>query len=974
MNVAEQLLDGIKYGFLDSSVNAEDHYKPALLVNDYKQGEKVLTSIEYELKHCDEFFFSVAFVTEGGVTSLIQTFNLLKEKGISGKIVASQYQNFTQPKALRKLLSFNNIELRIVSDENCMHTKGYIFRRGNEFTSIIGSSNLTQNALCENKEWNIKVVSTKDAGITFETLNEFNKLFELAVPVDDDFLNSYQRVYNQQLYWSKKSEKQYRDSIVDIENKIKPNKMQVAALNNIDHLRKCGAKKALLISATGTGKTYLAAMDVCAFNPGRCLFLIHREQIAKAALKSFKRVIGSSKTMSIFSGNNKDKDSDFLFATTNMMSKDDVLKSFKPDEFDYIVFDEAHRTGAPTSKKILDYFNPKFLLGMTATPERTDGVNIYELFDYNIAYEIRLQDAMEEKLICPFHYFGISDIEVNGELISDDDFNSLVSDERVKHILEKSELYGYSGDRVKGLIFCSRNDICKELSRKFNELGFRTVALSGSDSQEYRAEAVRRLEQNEGDDCLDYIFTVDIFNEGVDIPSINQVIMLRPTESAIIFVQQLGRGLRQNMDKEYLVVIDFIGNYKKNFLIPIALSGDKTYNKDTLRKYISEGNSIIPGCSTVNFDEITAKRIFESIDVTDFNEMKLLVDGYKQLKNKLGRIPKLIEFDLYGEIDPIKIINKKFQKRCSYYEFLKAKENDFEVDLNDLQREMLQYISVKLSEGKRPHELIVLLLVLKGETDNLISKTKCILKEKYDVDFSPYTTKSIVNNMTNEFAAGTGKDTYINSIFIEPDKDDYKVSKSFYEELKNNEFKGFIKDVVDFGISRYETRYHGSYGNTSLKLYEKYTYEDVCRLLEWERNEVPTNIGGYKYNETTKTYPVFINYDKDETIHASIMYGDHFISQNTLIAISKSKRTKNSKDVQTALNSDQLGIAMHLFVRKNKDDKNSKEFYYLGPIHPTGYAKQFIMKDTNASAVELEYKLERPVRKDLYDYITLDSI
>lgn len=284
--------------------------------------------------------------------------------------------------------------------------------------------------------------------------------------------------------------------------------------------------------------------------------------------------------------------------------------------FDIIVIDEVHRAGADSYQRIMDYFMPRFWIGMTASPDRTDGYDIYGLFDHNIAYEIRLQQAMEEKLLCPFHYFGITDLEVDGHIIDDNaiknvqNFTNLVCDDRVNYIMQQMDYYGYSGDKVKGLIFCSSKEEAKELSAKFNTKGMNTLVLTGENSQTEREEAILRLEQDELENSLDYILTVDIFNEGVDIPAVNQVVMLRPTESPIVFIQQLGRGLRKYDGKEYVVVLDFIGNYMNNFMIPIALSGDRTYNKDTIRKYVREGSRIIPGESTIHFDEIIKKRIF----------------------------------------------------------------------------------------------------------------------------------------------------------------------------------------------------------------------------------------------------------------------------------------------------------------------------------------------------------------------------
>ena len=301
---------------------------------------------------------------------------------------------------------------------------------------------------------------------------------------------------------------------------------------------------------------------------------------------------------------------------------------------------------------------------MTASPERMDGFDIFALFDHNIAYEIRLQQALEQNLLCPFHYYGITDLIIDGETINEkEDFNQLTCSARVDHILKQANYYGYNGDRVKGLIFVSRRDEGKELSRLFNERGLRTLFLSGDDSQEKRERAIERLEQDDYEGGLDYIFSVDIMNEGIDAPRVNQVIMLRPTQSPVIFVQQLGRGLRKADNKEYVVILDFIGNYTNNFMIPIALSGDRSYNKDSIRRYVSEGTRVIPGESTIHFDAISRERIYHSIDLARTNDVKLLRESFDNLRYRLGRIPTVLDFKEYGSID----VRKYFEKFGSYY-------------------------------------------------------------------------------------------------------------------------------------------------------------------------------------------------------------------------------------------------------------------------------------------------------------------
>ena len=636
----------------------------------------------------------------------------------------------------------------------------------------------------------------------------------------------------------------------------------------------------------------------------------------------------------------------------------------------------------------MDHFTPKLWLGMTATPDKRDdnveGRTVYEIFNYQTAYEIRLQQAMEENLLCPFHYFGITDLSMIGDEEAARDFNMLTSDERVRHIVNQADYYGYSGDKVKGLIFCSNIKETEELSAKFNQIinpatgkNFRTVALNGSASEQERQDAFERLAMNEDESSedrqpLDYIFSVEILNEGVDIVEVNQVIMLRPTQSPIVFIQQLGRGLRKASGKEYVVILDFIGNYNNNFMIPIALSGDRTYNKDNIRRYVMEGGRVIPGASTVHFDEISRKRIFASVDNANFSDIKLIKENYNNLKNKLGRIPALRDFDDYGEMDVIRIFDNN--SLGSYYKFLVKYEKEYTIRLSEDEEKVIEFVSKKLASGKRIQELQLLKRILvytrgiskiglfAGLENDLKSYGKVMSKDQQE---------NIIHVMTNEFPAGSGKKTYAQCVFIEKDDSDYKPAKSFAEMLANNDFYNILKELVDFGISRYKRDYSKTYGQTDLVLYQKYTYEDVCRLLNWEQNEVPLNIGGYKFDKKTKTFPVFINYDKAENISDTTRYEDHFVPgfRDRLIAISKSGRSMQSEDVQNFLKAKERGIQVELFVRKNKDDKISKEFYYLGHMTASGNAKEFTMANTEKTAVEIEWILDVPVREDIYEYI-----
>ncbi len=738
----------------------------------------------------------------------------------------------------------------------------------------------------------------------------------------------------------------------------------------------------------GTGKTYASAFAMRELGFKRVLFLVHRGQLARQTKKSYEKVFAKSVSMGLVGAGYHEYDADYVFATVQTLNRDEHLLQYDKDAFDCIVLDEAHHVTADTYQKIMKHFLPKLWLGMTATPDKRDdnvaGRNVYELFNYQIAYEIRLQQAMEENLLCPFHYFGITDLSIVGDDKDNRDFSMLTSDERVKHIIQQANYYGYSGEKVKGLIFCSSIKETQELSYKFNNIVnpdtgeyFRTIALNGDANEQERQDAFERLAMNESEanvhkQPLDYIFSVEILNEGVDIVEVNQVIMLRPTQSPIVFIQQLGRGLRKADGKEYVVILDFIGNYNNNFMIPIALSGDRTYNKDNIRRYIMEGGRIIPGASTVHFDEISKKRIFASVDNANFSDIKLIKENYTNLKNKLGRIPALKDFDDYGEMDVIRIFDNN--SLGSYYKFLVKYEKDYKIRLSQEEEKIVEFISKKLANGKRIQELQLLKRTLlyanglskcglfTGLSQDLLTYGKSISKEQQE---------NIINVMTNEFPAGSSKKTYSQCVFIEKEGNDYKPTKTFLEMLSNRDFYNVIKELVDFGISRYERDYKQSYDVTDFVLYQKYTYEDVCRLLNWEQNEVPLNIGGYKYDKKTKTFPVFINYDKSEDISDTTKYEDHFVPgfRDRLIAISKSGRSLQSEDVQNFLKAKERGIRVELFVRKNKDDKISKEFYYLGHMTASGNTKEFTMPNTQKTAVEIEWILDVPVREDIYEYI-----
>lgn len=957
--LAQELQQSLASALIDNKINSLPDLQPQIIYNDYNSGSNLLVELLQELQTCKRFYFAIAFITQSGLICLKECLKLLQEKNITGDILTTDYLYFNQPKALQELQQYPNLNIRIYTKEN-FHIKGYIFEQNDYYTLIVGSNNLTQTALKSNKEWSLKINSLANGALINNTLSQFQQMWQEAMPLTDIWLKQYADKYHS----LQKLKRQFATAQENIStNDITPNKMQQEALKALEKLQQDNKHKALLISATGTGKTYLSAFAVKKANPKRLLFLAHREQILKQACKTFTQIIPDIQ-YGILSANHKDFHKPYLFATINMLSKEENLTQFTPTHFDYIIIDETHRAGASSYLKILNYFQPQFLLGMTATPERTDGFDIYQLFDHNIAYEIRLNQAMQENLLCPFHYFGITDITVDNQEINDNStFNDLTTDARVTHIINQSQYYGFSGERLRGLIFCSQIEEAQILSQKFNERGFNTIALSGKDSQETRTNAIHKLEQKERSTGLDYIFTVDIMNEGIDIPAINQIIMLRPTKSAIIFVQQLGRGLRKYPQKDYVVILDFIGNYQNNFMIPIALSGDTSYNKDNIRHYVAEGNRFIFGASTIHFDKIARQKIYQAIDSAKLSDTALLKNEYLQLKQKLGKIPSIFDFSQFGSIDILKFLDK-FK---TYHNFLQKYDKDYTIRFNTIQEEILYFISYRFAKGKRIHELLALKLLLKN-TSHLLMDIKQILTTKYHQELTEQIKVSLIRNLTNLFTISNEQAKFSNCIFIKKSDNDYIINDIFKSVLQDEKFYFQINEILDFALERYQKYYQNKYKNTNLVLYQKYTYEEVCYLLNWPQKINPNAMAGYFYEKTTHTMPVFINYIAPDK--KRVDYTNEFLSNTLITAYSKSNRKLDSSDAKHIYNAKEEQNKLYLFVRKPSEDKEAKEFYFLGEITAQGNP-EFAPK---YNGFKILYKLDTPVRADIFDYLTTITV
>lgn len=938
------------FGFLDGAQPAPRLHHPRLIANE--AGDTMLRAILHELRVSSSFVFSVAFVTPGAVATLKQA--LLDFRG-SGTIITSTYLGFNSPEAFEELLALPGIEVLLLNGPaEAFHAKGYLFQQGTGTAAIIGSSNLTENALQRNHEWNVRFSALNGGDIVGQLEQAVDRQVARAEPLTREWIDRYREV------WVRPASPSRRAShLIPGADTIWPNAMQREALEQIDLLRSGGARRALVVSATGTGKTILAALDVSRVKPRRMLFVVHREQILDRAIHEFQRVLGAdADQFGKWSGTSRQSDRTYVFATIQTLSRPENLASIDAEAFDYVLIDEVHKAGADSYRRLLDHLRPAFLLGMTATPERTDAFSIFELFDYNLAYEIRLHKALEADMLAPFHYYGVTDyVDADGAVVDEvTDLARLVAPERVHHLLHAIDTYARHGVPIRGLMFCSRTQEARELSHRLNACTLRgqqlrTQVLTGEDSPADREAAVSRLEHGE----LDYLLTVDIFNEGIDIPTINQVVMLRQTASSIVFTQQLGRGLRKAAGKDYLVVIDFIGNYAANFLIPLALFGDTSLNKDSVRKALIEAREAgsIAGLSSVNFDEVSRERVFAALATVKLDSLVNLKQAYTDMASRVGRRPRLLDFARFDTVDAVLLANRE----KTYWRFLERIRQGAAPERSA--DRILRLLTHLILDGKRPHELILLQALIggseltKAEAATLLTARGCSADDQ--------TLGSALRVLSQDFLPAKVAGDYLPAVEVVGDRIDR--SAAFRDAWADPEFRAQVTDVIDTGL--YLARHRHNWAAT-FRVGERYSRRDACRLLNWSTDQTST-IYGYKVDRETATCPIFVTYRKGTEVGVTVDYDDELLDPATMRWFTRSRRTLETGEVRAITSN---AVALHLFVKR--DDSEGTEFIYLGRARSRS-PRADVMPDNKGGTVPvvtMELRLDAPVSRGLFDYLT----
>lgn len=619
--------------------------------------------LKNSINNCEEIIMNVSFIRDSGLKLLIPELLKARDNGKTIKILTSDYMMVTEPNALYRLLDIPGVKIFNNTSNISFHPKTYIFKSKNNIDIYIGSSNISYSALISGVEWNYHFIGNPKQENINEILLEFDELYE-------------KNSFNLTLKWLRNYEKSYKkmdfrklidpERPVEVTKKVEPIKFQIPALYELSKTREEGYKKAMVIVGTGLGKTYLSAFDSMNFN--RVLFVAHRDEILKDAQKTFETIYKKTKSYGFFNGYRKDMGKDIIFASITTLSKDEYLSKdyFLKEDFDYIVIDEFHHSSAPSYLKVLNYFKPKFLLGLTATPDRADNGDIYKLCDYNVAYECDFRVGINNGWLTPFEYFGIyddTDYSVipwrSGKYDLESLENSLIVEKRVELIYKKyMEL-----KKISSVAFCTGVKHCKVMNRYFRDRNIKSEIIIGSTPIEKRQEIINRFKNRE----LDIIFTVDVFNEGVDIPCIDTILFLRPTTSYTIFIQQLGRGLRTFKEKEKLRVLDFVGNYKGAELKPSFLSGDLKREKTPSSPL--DPNFILPSGCSANFD-FKIIEYFEKYKEKRDNLKEKLSRDFFRVKEFLKKTPNIMDIYTFGEYP----VNLYLHKYKTWYEFLKEIE------------------------------------------------------------------------------------------------------------------------------------------------------------------------------------------------------------------------------------------------------------------------------------------------------------
>lgn len=868
-----------------------------------------------EIGTADEIDMVVSFVRWSGLDLLLDALRSFVTRGGKLRVVTTTYMGVTEVRAVERLAKLPNTEIRICYDgsDSRLHAKAYMFhRRSGYSTAYIGSSNISKPALTTGFEWNTRIAAAESPDVFKKiavTADEYwhDQMFEPYTPADKERLaaalaeaKTAQEVSNAGL--------QYRD--------IKPFAYQREVLERLRAERVLhNSWRNLVVAATGTGKTMMAAFDYLRWRQDhheracRLLFVAHREEILRQSLETFRRVLGDPDFGALHVGSAKASDQSYLFMSIQSVNATDLCSVLPEDYYDYIVVDEFHHAAAPSYTKLLSHFEPKVLLGLTATPERRDKKSILDYFDGRIAAEIRLPSAIDQGLLCPFHFFGLPDtVNLNDvkwtrggydtqELENVYLMNTRVAQNRAEYILSTLVKYAGGLDGVKALGFCVSVKHAEFMAEYFNSKGVAAKAVTAGTPRDERRNAVRDLSKGR----LTILFSVDLFNEGVDIPEVNTVLFLRPTESLTVFLQQLGRGLRLSPGKEHLLVLDYIGAANRRY--------DFRQKFEAVQRNVPHpgpkaGFPAVPrGCSI--------QLVGKAMDVV-LKSISMGFDTFAGLRQRMedyvdtaGEIPTFAQFLNYWKLSAADVL-----RRCMYGRLLEYATNvkpRYPDGMEDAVREGL----FRMSTCSAPRWM------------SFLRDTIPVLK---DADFSSFSEREKLMIAMFYLTVWTTKN--INTI------EDEIVQTRLRELSASADLCREVTEVLSYLAQR----------NTGMSW--EYESEYPCPLEingSYKRNQIMAAMGNLKpvgnqegvmWVPDRKTDVLLVTLNKSPDHFAdSVMYKDYAISADTIHWQSQNKTRPDSPTGQRYINQRQNGTHVLIFVRSSKNDQygRAESYRFVGP-------------------------------------------